>query len=62
MTAGRKLQLAIKRIFDITVSLFVLILFSPLWIIVAILIKATSKGPVFFLQDRPGYKKKIFKI
>ena len=62
MTAGRKLQLAIKRIFDITVSLFVLILLSPLWIIVAVLIKATSKGPVFFLQDRPGYKKKIFKI
>ena len=62
MTAGRKLQLVIKRIFDITVSLIVLILLSPLWIIVAVLIKATSKGPVFFLQDRPGYKKKIFKI
>ena len=62
MSTGRRIQLAIKRIFDVTVSLAVLILLSPLWIIVAVLIKATSKGPVFFLQDRPGYKKKIFKI
>lgn len=62
MSTGRRIQLAIKRIFDITVSLAVLILLSPLWVIVAALIKATSKGPVFFLQDRPGYKKKIFKI
>lgn len=62
MSTSRRIQLAIKRIFDVTVSLAVLILLSPLWIIVAALIKATSKGPVFFLQDRPGYKKKIFKI
>lgn len=62
MSTGRRIQLAIKRIFDVTVSLAVLILLSPLWIIVAALIKATSKGPVFFLQGRPGYKKKIFKI
>lgn len=62
MSTSRRIQLAIKRIFDVTVSLAVLILLSPLWIIVAVLIKATSKGPVFFLQDRPGYKKKIFKI
>ena len=62
MSTSRRIQLAIKRIFDVTVSFAVLILLSPLWVIVAALIKATSKGPVFFLQDRPGYKKKIFKI
>lgn len=33
-----------------------------IWIIVAILIKVTSPGPVFILQDRPGQYKKIFKV
>lgn len=62
LTTNRKIQLAIKRLFDVAVSLALLVLLCPLWILVAIFIKATSKGPVFFLQDRPGYKKKIFKI
>lgn len=62
LTTSRKIQLAIKRLFDVTVSLALLVFLCPLWILVSILIKATSKGPVFFLQDRPGYKKKIFKI
>src|SRR5690606_2087512 len=34
----------------------------PLWIIVSVLIKATSKGPVLFLQERPGLNKQIFKV
>lgn len=58
----KSFQKLIKRLFDIVVSLIVLILFLPLWIIVAILIKATSPGPVFFLQGRPGLNKKIFKV
>jgi len=56
------MQRFIKRIIDIILSLILLIVFLPVWIIVAILIKATSEGPVFFLQDRPGQHKKIFKI
>lgn len=52
----------IKRLIDIIISLIVLIVFLPVWIIVAILIKATSEGPIFFLQDRPGQNKKIFKV
>lgn len=56
------IQLLVKRIFDIIVSLFVLVPFFPIWLMIALLIKLTSIGPVFFLQDRPGYKKKIFKI
>lgn len=52
----------IKRIIDIVLSLIVLIVFSPIWIVVSILIKLNSKGPIFFLQDRPGYHKKIFKV
>lgn len=59
---NKKVQKTIKRLFDIIVSLIVLILFLPLWIIITILIKLTSPGPVFFLQDRPGLHKKIFKV
>ncbi|WP_066389214.1 sugar transferase [Neobacillus mesonae] len=58
----KKFQKLIKRLFDIVVSLIVLIPFLPIWLIISILIKATSTGPVFFLQDRPGLNKKIFKV
>lgn len=54
--------MAIKRLFDILISLIVLIPFFPVWLAVALLIKATSPGPVFFLQDRPGQDRKIFKV
>ncbi|WP_350342388.1 sugar transferase [Proteinivorax tanatarense] len=56
------MQKAIKRLIDIVLSLIVIVVFLPIWIIVAILIKITSKGPIFFLQDRPGQHKKIFKV
>ncbi len=58
----RKLQIAIKRIFDICVSLLVLVPFLPIWVVIALLVKFTSPGPVFFLQERPGKNKKIFKV
>ena len=58
----RKLQLAVKRCFDILVSLLVLVPFLPVWAVIALLIKVTSPGPVFFLQDRPGKDAKIFKV
>ncbi|WP_262370702.1 sugar transferase [Sutcliffiella horikoshii] len=47
---------------DIVISLIVLIPFLLIWLTIAILIKATSKGPIFFLQDRPGLNKQIFKV
>lgn len=59
---SRKFQLAVKRLFDICVSLLVLIPFLPVWLIIALLVKVTSPGPVMFLQDRPGKDKKIFKV
>ncbi len=59
---ARKLQLLGKRLFDILVSLIVLVPFLPVWLLIALLIAATSEGPVFFLQDRPGKDKKIFKV
>lgn len=58
----RKINLAIKRCIDIIGSLLGLILFSPVILIIALLIKVTSPGTVFFRQERLGYKGKVFKI
>ncbi len=43
-----------KRLFDITISLIALIIFSPLFLICAIAVKLTSKGPVYYVSDRIG--------
>ncbi len=51
-----------KRLFDIFFSLLGLILISPFLIIVSIIIKITSEGPVFFLQERLGQYEKPFFI
>ena len=51
-----------KRLIDIVLSLIGIIVLIPFWLIMAILIKLTSKGPVLFKQDRVGKNKKIFKI
>lgn len=52
----------IKRVLDLILSLMALIILMPLMIVIAILIKIDSKGPVFFLQERLGKNGKIFKI
>ena len=49
-----------KRTFDIIFSLSVLILFSPLYLLLAILVKTSSKGPIFFKQKRMGIDGEIF--
>ena len=50
------------KIFDFIIAILLgIILFIPS-IVIAILIKISSKGPVFFLQERDGYKEKTFKI
>ncbi|GAB3538488.1 hypothetical protein GCM10027443_33540 [Pontibacter brevis] len=51
-----------KRIFDIVVALIALICLSPLFLIVAILIKLESKGPVFYYSYRVGTGYRIFKF
>jgi undecaprenyl phosphate N,N'-diacetylbacillosamine 1-phosphate transferase len=58
----RKFNLFLKRIIDIIGSLLGIIIISPVLIVVAILIKLTSNGPVFFRQERLGKNGKIFKI
>jgi exopolysaccharide biosynthesis polyprenyl glycosylphosphotransferase len=52
----------IKWILDFTISLVLVVFFSPLFLLVALLIKLTSPGPVFFLQERLGLNKRRFKM
>jgi lipopolysaccharide/colanic/teichoic acid biosynthesis glycosyltransferase len=49
-----------KRIFDLIVSIFGLIFFSPFFLITSILIKADDKGPILFKQKRVGKYGRIF--
>lgn len=51
---------AIKRTFDIVLSLFGLVVLSPLFLILAVLIKINSRGPVFFGHTRLGKGGRIF--
>ncbi|MFP4520859.1 MAG: sugar transferase [Fibrobacterota bacterium] len=51
-----------KRMIDILISLFVLIVFLPVWIIVAFIIKTVSPGPVFYKQKRVGRDWKEFNM
>ncbi|WP_066759240.1 sugar transferase [Crocinitomix algicola] len=55
-------QVATKRILDIIISGFALILLIPVYIILAIAVKFSSKGPIFFLQERIGKDRKPFNI
>jgi exopolysaccharide biosynthesis polyprenyl glycosylphosphotransferase len=50
----RGARLALKRAMDIVVSVIWLILLSPVYLVVAVLIKLTSRGPVFYHQERVG--------
>lgn len=52
----------IKRAQDFTLSLLALILLSPLFVIVALLVRIKLGSPVIFTQERPGYHEKIFKM
>ena len=61
----RRFSLFLKRVFDIFVSLGMLLLIGPVFLILAILIKLDSEGPVFFRQVRVtqyGRRFKIFKF
>ena len=51
---GRGASLALKQAVDFGFAAFTLILTSPLFLIAAVLIKGTSPGPVFFVQERVG--------
>ncbi len=52
----------LKRMFDIIISFIILVLTAPFFILIPIIIKLSSKGPVFFIQERLGWYKKPFKL
>ena len=58
----RKLSLYIKRVFDVVVALMLIIVLAIPMLIVAIMIKKDSKGPVFYRQERVTAYGKKFKI
>ncbi|MGP4060971.1 sugar transferase [Halobacillus sp. H74] len=62
MVIVRTSNLFIKRLIDFIGSFFGLITISPILIIIAILIKITSRGPLFFKQERLGKSGKRFKV
>ncbi len=55
-------QNVIKRLIDIFASATALILLSPIFLLLALLVKFDSKGPIFFTQPRIGLKGKLFNI
>jgi undecaprenyl phosphate N,N'-diacetylbacillosamine 1-phosphate transferase len=58
----RMLNLSIKRMLDILVSLISIILISPILLTILLLVKCTSKGPVLFKQERLGLHGESFQI
>jgi lipopolysaccharide/colanic/teichoic acid biosynthesis glycosyltransferase len=51
-----------KRLFDLVCTIPGLVVLSPFLLLVAVIILAVDGWPIFFLQDRPGYRGKIFKM
>jgi exopolysaccharide biosynthesis polyprenyl glycosylphosphotransferase len=52
----------IKRASDIVIALIALALFLPVWLIIALLVKWNSRGPVFFKQERVGMDGRLFLV
>lgn len=55
-------QLTIKRLFDIVFSLVGMIILSPVYLVIAIMLKRQKNGPAIFSQERIGYRGKPFTI
>lgn len=55
-------QILAKNTIDFLGGLIVMILAAPVMIAIALLIKLTSPGPVFFIQERVGYNKRLFRM
>lgn len=60
--AKRKCSLILKRVFDIACSLILLVILSPVFLILAIVIKIDSPGPVFYRQERITQYGRKFRI
>ena len=55
-------EFSLKRAFDIFVAIISILLLTPAYIIVAIIVKTTSKGPILYAQERIGKNGKPFKM
>lgn len=62
LSVRQRIYLPFKRFFDILLSFLAITVFSLLYFVLAILVKCSSKGPIFFKQERIGKNKKHFKI
>lgn len=62
MLAKKRTYHAVKRVFDFTASLCGLIILSPLFLVVALLIKLEDHGPVFYKQKRIGKNRREFNM
>lgn len=51
-----------KRFFDIVLSLFLIVFLSPIMFIVFLILIFSNHKPIVFIQKRPGYKERIFKL
>ena len=58
----KRIQRFFKRFFDVIFSLLGLIILSPLFLVVSLMIKLDSRGPVFYRQERLGMNGRVFKI
>ena len=58
----RTIQLILKRIIDIFISVTGLVVLSPIFLLISIMIYFKLGSPVFFIQKRPGKNEKIFKM
>ncbi len=52
----------VKRLFDFVVSLVMVVCSAPIWVLAAIAVKVTSKGPLFYGQERMGRDQKLFNV
>ena len=58
----RASMFGVKRALDVTLACLLLLFFMPILVAVALSIKLTSKGPVFFMQDRVGFGNETFRV
>ena len=59
--SGSLWSLGVKRLADLIGAAVLLIVLSPLFLLIALLVKVTSHGPVFFRQERAGFEGRVFR-
>jgi lipopolysaccharide/colanic/teichoic acid biosynthesis glycosyltransferase len=56
------IRLVIKRVFDVVMCAVILVVGFPVYTVIAVLVKLSSPGPVFFVQDRAGKDGRPFRM